>query len=98
MLGRSYILHRFGRVMTVELAGVSRLRPREFPMKTYSLLAAAAAIAGASAPAAAQSSYPYPQAQPQVHPQPGYSYGQQGYSQDQSAQNPIAQVIDSLLG
>ena len=67
-------------------------------MKTYSLLAAVAAIAGASAPAAAQSAYPYPQAEPQAPPQAGYGYGQQGYSQGPSAQDPIAQVIGSLLG
>src|SRR5437763_16513028 len=69
---------------------------REFPMKTYSLLAAVAAIAGASAPAAAQNAYPY--AQPQAYPQAGYGYGQQGYSQYPTTQNPIAQVINSLLG
>jgi hypothetical protein len=65
-------------------------------MKTYSLLAAVAAIAGASAPAAAQSAYPY--AQPQAYPLAAYGYGQQGYSQYPTTQNPIARVIDSLLG
>ena len=75
------------------------------------VLAATAAIGSLTAPAAAQyypeqPSYPqyeqtYPRYQqvPQPYPgQPGYGYGQQGYSQYPTAQNPIAQVIDSLLG
>jgi len=64
-------------------------------------LAAAAAIGALAAPAAAQSSYPYQsfpvqQAYPQAYPgypQQAYGYGQQGY-----AQNPVGQIIDSLLG
>jgi len=73
-------------------------------------LAAAAAIGSLAAPAAAQY-YPqqpaYPQDQqyqqaPQPYPgQPGYGYAQQGYSgTDQAAanQNPISQIINSLLG
>jgi hypothetical protein len=65
-------------------------------MKTYSPLIAIAAIAGAPAPAAAQTAYPYPQ--PQVNRQAGDGYSQPGHSQDPTAQKPIAQVIDSLLG
>jgi hypothetical protein len=71
-------------------------------------LAAAAAIGALAVPAAAQTAYPgyqYPQYQqsvPQPYPgQPGYAYGQQGYSaygQQGYAQNPVAQIIDSLLG
>jgi len=70
-------------------------------------LAAAAAIGGLSAPAAAQYAQPtYPQ---QAYPQPGYGqpgygygqpsygYGQPGYNQGY-AQNPVGQIIDSLLG
>jgi hypothetical protein len=67
-------------------------------MKTYALLIAATAIAGVSAPAAAQTAYPYPQPQPQVYPQAGDGYGQSAYSHYPVAQNPIARVIDSLLG
>jgi hypothetical protein len=82
-------------------------------MRTY-YLAAAAAIGALSAPAAAQSSYPYqsyPVQAPQPYPgQPGYGYSQQafpgytqpgvayGYGQQGYAQNPIQQIIDSLLG
>ena len=79
-------------------------------MRTH-YLAAAAAIGALSAPAAAQSSYPYqsyPVQAPQPYPgQPGYGYSQQafpgygqpayGYSQGY-AQNPVSQIIDSLLG
>ena len=77
------------------------------------ILAASAAIGSLAAPAAAQY-YPqapaYPQYQqqypqvPQPYPgQPGYGYGyaQQGYSgtnQGYAAQDPISQVINSLLG
>lgn len=69
-------------------------------------LAAAAAIGGLSAPVAAQyyaqPTYPqqsYPQqAYPQPgYGQPGYGYGQPGYNQGY-AQNPVGQIIDSLLG
>ena len=82
-------------------------------MRTH-YLAAAAAIGALSAPAAAQSSYPYqsyPVQAPQPYPgQPGYGYSQQafpgytqpgvayGYGQQGYAQNPIQQIIDSLLG
>lgn len=70
-------------------------------------LAAAAAIGGMSAPLAAQSAYgyaqqPYPQQgyTQQGYAQPGYAqpgYGQYGYNQGTTG-NPIADVIDSLLG
>lgn len=80
-------------------------------MRIVHFLAAAAAVGAFAAPAAAQSSYPYqsyPVAQvPQPYPgQPGYGYGQQGYGYGQpsygygqaSAQNPVEQIINSLLG
>jgi hypothetical protein len=82
-------------------------------MKTYSLLAAVAAIAGTSAPAGAQSTYPYQsypvEQAPQPYPgQPAYGYGQQaypgyaqpssGYSQGYGAQDPVSQIVNSLLG
>ena len=71
-------------------------------------LAAAAAIGALAVPAAAQSAYPYgyqqqnPQYQqvPQPYPgQPGYGYqqGYPGYVQGY-AQNPVSQIINSLLG
>jgi hypothetical protein len=82
-------------------------------MRTH-YLAAAAAIGALAAPAAAQSSYPYqsyPVQVPQPYPgQPGYGYSQQafpgytqpgvayGYGQQGYAQNPVGQIIDSLLG
>jgi hypothetical protein len=64
-------------------------------------LAAAAALGVVAVPAAAQYS-PYPQAYPQTYPQqaypgyaqPGYAYGQPGYGQ----QNPVAAIINQLLG
>ena len=58
-------------------------------------LAAAAAIGALALPAIAQTPYPYgyQQQAPQPYPgQPGYGY-QQGY-----AQNPVSQIINSLLG
>jgi hypothetical protein len=75
------------------------------------VLAAAAAIGSFAAPAAAQY-YPqqpaYPQDEqqyqqdPQAQPyagQPRYGYAQQGYpNQGYAAQDPISQVINSLLG
>jgi hypothetical protein len=69
-------------------------------MKSFTrFLAAAAAIGGVSAPLAAQSAYPYSYQQaPQPYPgQPGYGY-QQGYAPQGYAQNPVGQIIDSLLG
>lgn len=82
-------------------------------MRTH-YLAAAVAIGALSAPVAAQSSYPYqsyPVQAPQPYPgQPGYGYSQQafpgytqpgvayGYGQQGYAQNPVGQIIDSLLG
>ena len=67
-------------------------------------LAAAAAIGGLSAPLAAQNAYPYSYQQ-QTYQQPAYpqqtypGYQQQGYGYDQGyAQNPVGQIIDSLLG
>src|SRR5690349_19392267 len=82
-------------------------------MRTH-YLAAAAAIGALAAPAVAQSSYPYqsyPVQAPQPYPgQPGYGYSQQafpgytqpgiayGYGQQGYAQNPVGQIIDSLLG
>ena len=69
-------------------------------------LAAAAAIGSLAVPAAAQTAYPYGNQQqyqqvPQPYPgQPGYGYAQQGYpGYDQSAaQDPVSQIINSLLG
>ena len=59
-------------------------------------LAAAAAIGGLSAPLAAQNPYPYANQQPAYgYGQP--AYGQPGYNQGY-AQNPVSQIIDSLLG
>ena len=58
-------------------------------------LAAAAALGALAVPAIAQTPYPYgyQQQSPQPYPgQPGYGY-QQGY-----AQNPVSQIINSLLG
>jgi hypothetical protein len=67
-------------------------------------LVAAAAIGGLAAPAAAQYQYPQPQYQQQYqYPQqyqqqyPGYPQQSYGYSQGYN-QNPIGQIIDSLLG
>jgi hypothetical protein len=67
--------------------------------------AAAAAIGALAAPAAAQTGYPGYQQQyqqvPQPYPgQPGYGYAQQGYSgyNQGYAQDPVSQVINSLLG
>jgi|SoimicmetaTmtHMA_FD_contig_121_18892_length_1885_multi_2_in_0_out_0_2 hypothetical protein len=57
------------------------------------ILAAAAAIGSLAAPAAAQY-YPEAPAYPQANPQ----YQQQVYGQQGHAQNPVAQIIDSLLG
>jgi hypothetical protein len=73
------------------------------------LAAAAAAIGGLSAPLAAQNPYPYGYQQqvPQPYPgQPGYGYQQAypgyaqpyGYNQGYTAQNPVGQIIDQLLG
>lgn len=68
-------------------------------------LAAAAAIGALAVPAAAQNAYPYGYQQqqvPQPYPgQPGYGYAQQGYSgynQGYAAQDPVNQIINSLLG
>jgi hypothetical protein len=73
------------------------------------VLAASVAIGSLAAPAAAQyypeaPTYPPYQQQyqqvPQPYPgQPGYGYAQQGYpNQGYAAQDPISQVINSLLG
>jgi len=69
------------------------------------VLAASAAIGSLAAPAAAQyypqaPSYPQYQQAPQPYPgQPGYGYAQQqGSSQGYAAQDPISQVVNSLLG
>lgn len=70
-------------------------------------VAAAAAIGALAVPAAAQTAYPYGYQQqyqqpvPQPYPgQPGYGYqqGYPGYSQQAYSQNPVQQVIESLLG
>jgi len=76
-------------------------------------LAAAAAIGALAVPAAAQTAYPYGYQQqyqqvPQPYPgQPGYGYAQQGYSgygqpsygyNQGYAQDPVSQIINSLLG
>jgi hypothetical protein len=64
--------------------------------------AAAAAIGALAVPAAAQTAYPYGYEQqyeqvPQPYPsQPGYGYSQQGYQG--YAQDPVSQIINSLLG
>jgi hypothetical protein len=63
-------------------------------------LAAAAAIGALAVPAAAQTYPGYPQYQQQYQQYPQYQYPQQtypGYSQGY-AQNPVQQIIDSLLG
>jgi len=68
--------------------------------------AAAAAIAALAVPAAAQTAYPYGYQQqyqqvPQPYPgQPGYGYAQPGYPgyNQGYAQDPVSQVINSLLG
>jgi hypothetical protein len=68
-------------------------------------LAAAAAIGALAVPAAAQTPYPYGYQQqyqqvPQPYPgQPGYGYNQgySGYNQGY-AQDPVSQIINSLLG
>ena len=73
-------------------------------MQSYTrYLAAAAAIGGLSAPLAAQTAYPYGYQQTypqQAYPQQAYpGYQQQAYGYDQGyAQNPVGQIIDSLLG
>ena len=60
--------------------------------------AAAAAIGALAAPAAAQYAQPYPQTYPQYRQAyPGYGQPAYGYSQGY-AQNPVSQIIDSLLG
>ena len=78
----------------------------------FHFLAAAAAIGALAVPAAAQTGYPYgyqqqypqaypPQAYPQqAYPQQAYpGYGQPAYGYNQGyAQNPVSQIIDSLLG
>ena len=79
-------------------------------MQSFSkCLAAAAAIGGLSAPLAAQNAYPYGYQQQVPEPYPGqhgYSYQQNnrsyaqpyGSNQGYTAQNPIGQIIDQLLG
>jgi hypothetical protein len=69
-------------------------------------LAAVAAIGSLAVPAAAQTAYPYGYQQqyqqvPQPYPgQPGYGYAQQGYPgyNQGYAQDPVSQIINSLLG
>src|SRR4051812_15659986 len=62
------------------------------------VLAAVAAIGAVAVPAAAQPAYPYG-AQPQYQQgYPGYNQGYgEGYGQ-RYAQNPVGQIMDSLLG
>jgi len=79
-------------------------------MKSFTrYVAAAAAIGGLSAPLAAQTAYPYNYQQQtyqqqvypqQVYPQQAYpSYQQQAYGYNQGySQNPVGQIIDTLLG
>lgn len=68
------------------------------------VLAAAAAIGSLAAPAGAQyypqqPTYPQYQQVPQPYPgQPGYGYAQQEFDRGYAAQDPISQVINSLLG
>ena len=76
-------------------------------MTMFRFLVAAAATGAFAVPAAAQyypqpaypqQAYPqqgYPQQAYPGYPQQGYGYQQQGYSQNQ---NPVGQIIDSLLG
>src|SRR4051794_15685317 len=70
-------------------------------MKTVLFLTAAAVTVVAAAPASAQYSQTYPQQYPQTYPQtypqqyPGQPYGYPGQAY---SQNPVQQVIDSLLG
>jgi len=70
-------------------------------------LAAAAAIGALAVPAAAQTAYPYgaqpsyPQYQQPYTPQqayPAYSPPAYGVTPGYTAQNPVGQIIDSLLG
>jgi hypothetical protein len=70
-------------------------------------LAAAAVIGALAVPAAAQTAYPYsyqqpayPQYQQPYTPQQAYpAYGQPAYGYNQGySQNPVSQIIDSLLG
>src|SRR6476619_7566877 len=104
----SWPLHPYWRVMALTPRHPRR-DPKEFSMtiRTH-YLAAATAIGALAVPAAAQSAYPYgyqqqnPQYQqvPQPYPgQPGYGYqqGYPGYVQGY-AQNPVSQIINSLLG
>jgi hypothetical protein len=74
-------------------------------MRIVTFLASAAALGAVAAPAAAQyypqqyqQAYPqYQQAYPQQYQQAYPGYGQQPYAQGY-AQNPVGQIIDSLLG
>jgi len=69
-------------------------------------LVAAAAISALAVPAVAQTAYPYGYQQqyqqvPQPYAgQPGYGYAQQGYPayNQGNAQNPVSQIVNSLLG
>ncbi len=62
-------------------------------MRILSLLAASVAVGAFAVPAIAQQPYPYSQPVPQPYPgQPGYGYQQPG------SNNPIEQLINSLLG
>jgi hypothetical protein len=67
-------------------------------MTSFTTYLAAAAAIGFAAPAAAQYQQypqPYPQQYPQTYPQQGTGYGYPGQAY---SQNPVQQVIDSLLG
>ena len=73
-------------------------------MTIFRFLAAAAAVGSFAVPAAAQY-YPQPAYPQQAYPQQGYpqqaypGYPQQSYGYSQGYnQNPIGQIIDSLLG
>jgi hypothetical protein len=65
--------------------------------------AIAATIGALAVPAAAQTADPYQQYQQVPQPyagQPGYGYAQQGYPgyNQSNAQDPVSQIINSLLG
>ena len=72
------------------------------PIRTH-YLTAAAAIGALAVPAAAQTAYPYgyqQQYQQVPQPYPGQGYAQQGYPgyNQGYAQDPVGQIVNSLLG
>src|SRR5690242_18476579 len=88
------------RVGTCELPGIFGREPRNFPMRIIHFLAAATAVGGIAAPLSAQSAYPY-QSYPvqQTYPYQQAYPGQSGYGYNQGyAQDPVSQIVNSLLG